>query len=238
MASAEIAFPAEIGTGTAAALPPSGVDTLHAYEHVRGLYFPIGIAVFALVVVAVAILLIGGSRPREPGPKADAPRFELLYALLLAAIVAVLLVRTFRTETPLDTVAARPQLRVHVTAAQWSWRFEYPGGRTVSAVSTTRPPVAEVPAGAEVEFYGSSEDVIHGFYIPRLRYQRQLLPGYVTRFEMRFEKPGYYGGACSVYCGEQHSEMHFEIRAVSAAEFQRWLSSGEDAGRSAAGGRA
>jgi cytochrome c oxidase subunit II len=212
-------------------------DTLHAYEHVRGIYFPIAIGVFAFVLAALAILLVRGARRRErPGKTSNAPRFELGYALLLAGVAALLITITFRTETPLDRVAAHPVLRIRVTAAQWSWVFTYPNGARVADVSTWHPAPAFVPSGEEVEFYGRSRDVIHGFWVAQLHFQRQLLPGYDTRFDLRFDRPGRYGGECSVFCGDQHSQMHFAIEAVSPARFARWL--GEHApGGATSGGR-
>jgi cytochrome c oxidase subunit II len=201
-------------------------DSLHAYDHVRGIYFPIAIGVFALVVAALLILLVRGARRRSaPGRKSDALAFELVYALVLACVAVVLVAITFHAETPLDRTAAHPGLRIEVTAAQWSWRLVYPNGASVTAVSTWHPTPAYVPTGEEVEFVGTSRDVIHGFWIPRLHFQRQLLPGYRTRFDLRFDKPGRYGGACSVFCGDQHSEMHLALQAVSPARFQSWLSS-------------
>jgi cytochrome c oxidase subunit 2 len=200
-------------------------DTLHAYRHVSGIYFPIAVGVFAVVVLALLILLVAGARRRtRPSGRSGAHRFELLYALALVAVATFLVVVTFRAETPLDRTIANPALRIKVTVAQWSWRFEYPGGVSVTAVSTWRPPVAEVPTDVEVEFVGSSRDVIHGFWVPQLHFQRQLLPGYVTRFDLRFDAAGRYGGECSVFCGEQHSQMHFAIEAVSPSEFQAWFS--------------
>lgn len=199
-------------------------DTLHAYQHVRGVYLPVAIGVFALVLVAMAVLLVRGARRSRPaGGRSQALVFEVAYAMLLAGVVAVLLWVTFTAETPIDRTVSDPALRIRVVAAQWSWRFEYPDGITVLAVSTWHPPVALVPTGVEIEFTGTSRDVIHGFWVPQLHFQRQFLPGYVTRFDLRFDKPGSYGGECSVFCGEQHSQMHFEIRAVSPAVFRRWL---------------
>ncbi len=206
-------------------------DTLHAYDHVRGIYFPIAIGVFALVLGTLLILLVRGARRRAaPDRKSDALGFELAYAFVLACVATVLVVVTFRAETPIDRTVAHPALRVRVTAAQWSWRFEYPGGATVDAVSTWHPPVAYVPTGVEVEFVGSSRDVIHGFWVPRLHFQRQFLPGYETRFDLRFDRAGRYGGTCSVFCGDQHPQMHFAIEAVSPARFQRWLAAQPRAG--------
>jgi cytochrome c oxidase subunit 2 len=199
-------------------------DALHAYEHVRGIYFPIAIAVFALVLGALLVLLVRGwLRKTAPGRTADVPPLEIGYALLLGCIAAFLIVVTFRSETPLDRTAAHPAVRIEVIAAQWSWVFTYGNGATVSAISSWHPPVALVPVGEEVEFYGRSRDVIHGFWVPQLHFQRQFLPGYLTRFDLRFDRPGRYGGACSVFCGDQHSQMHFALEAVSPTRFQQWL---------------
>jgi cytochrome c oxidase subunit 2 len=209
-------------------------DTLHAYEHVRGIYFPIAIGVFALVLAALAALLVrGGRRRSSPSRTADAPRLEAGYALLLACVAALLIVITFRTETPIDRTAAHPALRIAVTAAQWSWIFTYPNGARIADVSTWHPAAALVPTGEEIEFHGRSRDVIHGFWVPRLHFQRQLLPGYETRFDLRFDQAGHYGGECSVFCGDQHSQMHFAIEAVSPARFAQWL--GEHAGNGSQG---
>jgi len=200
-------------------------DTLHAYEHVRGIYFPIAIGVFALVSGTLLLLLVRGRlRRTAPGRTADAPRLEIGYALLLACIAAFLIVVTFRSETPIDRTAAHPAVRIEVIAAQWSWVLTYAGGATVSDVASWDPPVALVPVGEEVEFYGRSRDVIHGFWVPQLHFQRQFLPGYETRFDLLFDKRGRYGGTCSVFCGERHSQMHFALEAVSPARFQQWLS--------------
>jgi len=201
-------------------------DTHHAYEHVKGIYLPIAIGVFALVAGTLVILLVRGARRGRAGQRSEALGLEIAYALALACVAAFLVAVTFRTETPIDRTVAHPTLRIKVVAAQWSWRFVYPGGLTVSAVSSWNPPVALVPAGAEVEFAGISRDVIHGFWVPRLYFMRQLLPGHVTRFDLRFGREGAYPGECSVFCGDQHTQMHFMLRAVAPAAFQRWLATG------------
>ncbi len=198
-------------------------NTLHAYEHVQGIYFPIAVGVFVLVVGTLLVLLVRGARRTTPGGRSHALVVEVVYACTLACVAGFLVWVTFTAETPIDRTAAHPGFRIRVIAAQWSWRFVYPDGVSVVDVDTWHPPPAYVPAGAEVEFVGSSEDVIHGFWVPELHYQRQLVPGYTTRFDLLFQKPGYYGGECSVLCGEDHSEMHFALEAVSSRSFRGWL---------------
>lgn len=198
-------------------------DTRRAYEHVQHIYLPIAAGVFAVVAAALLVLLIAGARRRIPGRRAEAPALEAVYAVVLSLVVAFLLWVTFTAESPIDRTAAHPALRLRVVAAQWSWRFIYANGATVSDVATWHPAPAYVPAGVEVEIVGTSEDVIHGFWIPALHYQRQLLPGQRTRFDLLFRSSGYYAGVCSVLCGEYHSQMHFAVQAVSPEAFRAWL---------------
>jgi cytochrome c oxidase subunit II len=198
-------------------------STRHAYTHVEHVYFPIAIGVFAVIVATLLVLLVRGARRSRPGGRSEALRVESVYAVALACGAAFLLWTTYRAEAPIDRAVASPGLRIRVRAAQWSWRLEYPGGVTVTAVSSWHPPAAAVPTGTEVEFTGSSADVIHGFWVPQLHFQRQLLPGYTTRFDLLFEHPGSYGGTCSVFCGDQHTQMHFRLQAMAPASFRSWL---------------
>jgi cytochrome c oxidase subunit 2 len=198
-------------------------NTTHAYTHVEHIYFPVAIGVFAVVVLTLVVLLVRGARRARPGRRSEALRLESAYAFALACVAAFLVWTTFRAETPIDRAVASAGLRIRVFAAQWSWRLEYPGGVTIAAVSSWHPPAAAVPTGTEVEFVGTSADVIHGFWVPQLHFQRQLLPGYTTRFDLLFEHPGMYGGTCSVFCGDQHTQMHFRLRAMAPASFRQWL---------------
>jgi cytochrome c oxidase subunit II len=199
-------------------------NTLHAYEHVQGIYLPIAVGVFVIVVGTLLVLLVRGARrPAAGRGGSQALLLETVYACALACIAGLLVWVTFTAETPIDRTAAHPGLRIEVIAAQWSWRFTYANGVSVAAIDTWHPPPAYVPTGTEIEITGTSEDVIHGFWIPALHYQRQFVPGYTTRFDLLFQTPGYYGGECSVLCGEDHSQMHFALEAVSPQSFRGWL---------------
>lgn len=198
-------------------------STLHAYEHVQSIYFPIAAGVFVMVLGTLLVLLVRGARRSRPGRRSQALAVEVVYACALACVAGFLVWVTFAAETPIDRTVADPGLRLKVIAAQWSWRFVYPNGVSVADVDTWHPAPAYVPTGTEIEVAGTSEDVIHGFWIPELHYQRQFVPGYTTHFDLLFQRPGYYGGECSVLCGVDHSEMHFAVKAVSPRRFREWL---------------
>lgn len=197
-------------------------NTQHAYFSVFNVYVPVAIAAFVLVV---GLLVVAVLRRGHDAAPTSANRLEMFAALALVCVATTLIWVTFTAEDPEDQLVAHPALRISVTAAQWSWRFRYPGGRSVLATGWNPAP-AVIPVGQEVEFAGRSEDVIHGFWVPEIRFMRQLFPGYTTHFDLIFEKPGIYKGECSVYCGEFHSQMHFTLDVVSRAKYRTWLAHG------------
>ena len=84
-------------------------------------------------------------------------------------------------------------------------------------------PRLTVPAGRVIRFDGTSLDVIHDFWIPRLKYQHQVFPAHDESWDLTFPKPGVYPGLCAWFCGLYHQNMHFDVVAVPAQQFAAWL---------------
>jgi cytochrome c oxidase subunit II len=53
-----------------------------------------------------------------------------------------------------------------------------------------------------------SLDFIHGFNVPDLGMRFDLVPGRVTRIELRPQKAGMIEFLCDNFCGDEHEEMH------------------------------
>jgi cytochrome c oxidase subunit II len=53
-----------------------------------------------------------------------------------------------------------------------------------------------------------SLDFIHGFNVPDLGMRFDLVPGRVTRIELRPQKAGMIDFVCDNFCGDEHEEMH------------------------------
>jgi cytochrome c oxidase subunit 2 len=200
------------------------VNTRDVYDGLAALYLPIAAAVFALVVFALAWLVWTGRRRAEPrGPEERNP-LELAVAAALAAIVAVLVVATFRALDRESARAAGAPAVVRVVAAKWDWRFEYPGGRVETSAPNGAPAQLTVPAGEQVELRATSLDVIHAFWVPALKFQRQLVPGRTTTFRLEFPRPGFAtSGTCGFFCGLEHARMRFSIRVLPRADYEAWL---------------
>jgi cytochrome c oxidase subunit 2 len=203
---------------------PVAVETSRVvYDSLAALYVPIAAAVFALIVLALAWLVWTGRRRAEPDGPDENNRFELVYAALLAAIAAGLIVATFRALDRESAQAGLDPVVVRVVAAKWDWRFEYPGGRVETGGANGAPAQLTVPAGVPVEFRAVSLDVTHAFWVPALKFQRQLTPGRVATFRLVFPRPGFAtSGACSFFCGLEHAHMRFAIRILPRDEYEAW----------------
>lgn len=198
--------------------------TRQDFNGLFSLYLVVGIAVALIVFAAVAFALIRyrAREGRVPSKRSEANALEIGAAVLIVAILAVLLTRTFSTEAKVDNSALQPT-RINVTAFQWGWRFTYPGRGVTVVGNSNRPPTFAVPVDRPVSFALRSADVIHAFWVPDQRFKRAAIPGRVNRFDLTFETPGREEGLCSEFCGLRHSDMRFWVRVLPSESYERWL---------------
>jgi heme/copper-type cytochrome/quinol oxidase subunit 2 len=198
-------------------------DTRDAYDDVERLFLPVAVVVFALFAGLILLSVWRGRRRAEPSRRANNTPLEAAYAVALVVTAAILITVSFRADDRERTAQAGERVRIHVVAAKWRWRFEYPDDGVVIQGRTGEIPTLVVPAGTDVEFDAVSVDVDHGFWIPELRFQRQLFPERPTRFALTFPKPGVLTSArCSFYCGLQHQDMRFTVRVLAPDAFRAW----------------
>jgi cytochrome c oxidase subunit 2 len=202
-------------------------DTRHEFAGLFSLYEWVAI-VTAVVVFAVVLFAAVRYRRRpgrEPSARTEANLVELVFALVLAGVIAVLVHGTFTTENRVDAIAAGVQRQVEVTAFKWGWRFTYRGTGVSVVGDNERPPTLHLPVGEPLVFVQRSRDVVHSFWVPALRFKRDVWPDATTRFELTVERPGTYDGACAEFCGLHHTDMTFKVVAESRAQFDQWLAS-------------
>lgn len=202
------------------------VVTRHEYEHVFGIYVPIAIGVFA-AVIAITLVTVLVFRRRSPEHAArwhENNRLEGSYAVLLVCVIAFLLYVTFGAEHQVDTVSARerPQLVVNVYGAEWEWHFNYPGYGINRYSGTVGHQTLVLPTDEAIRLRLISQDVIHEFWVPELRYKHDLIPGSVQMVTVTFPTAGSFPGQCAEFCGLYHSKMTFTVQAMRPAEFERW----------------
>ena len=203
---------------------PPVIDKRHEFAWLFSHYEWLMIAVTVIVYAAVLFAVVRYRRRGDERPRGrdEAKIAESIYAGAIGVIVVILVTLTFMTESRVDALAARPKLRIEVTAFQWQWRFDYPqSGRTVIG-SPSREPTLVVPAHTQIEFSARATDVMHSFWIPSERFKRDAFPDRTTRFDLVFEHVGETVGHCAEFCGLRHADMNFNVRVLSPAGFRAW----------------
>ena len=76
------------------------------------------------------------------------------------------------------------------------------------------PAEISVPAGSTVEFFITSADVVHGFSIPNEDVNAEIMPGWVSKVDHTFRRPGDYLLLCNQYCGSGHAGMYAHVKVT------------------------
>lgn len=105
-------------------------------------------------------------------------------------------------------------MKVRVTARQWSWLFEYENG--------LKDLELKVPVGKPVKLSLTSQDVIHGFYIPAFRIKQDVVPGMTNSLWFQATEVGSFDIVCTQYCGLQHANMASKLIVLPVEEFNQW----------------
>jgi cytochrome c oxidase subunit 2 len=142
--------------------------------------------------------------------------------------------------------ASNPDMTVKVTAYQWKWEYDYQqeGLRYLSNLGTPRDQIEErhgpgkpkgenyllevdnpmvVPVGKKVRLLITSNDVIHGWYVPQLGVNQYGIPGYIKDAWFTVDKAGTYRGQCSQICGKEHAYMPIVVVAKAQPEYDAWV---------------
>ena len=209
------------------------VSTRREFDRLASIYLPIAIGVFALVLALTLFSVMRCRRRPEPTGPAELVRVEGAYAVLLTLVAALLIYLSLSTEHTVDTVASheRASLTVNVTAAKWEWEFAYPGFGIVHRSGTVGDQPLVVPADRAIRFNLASQDVIHSFWVPELRFKRDLIRGEVQHVTLTFTQLGSFKGQCAEFCGLRHSEMVFTVRVLQPARFSTWLTTNRSRSR-------
>lgn len=107
-------------------------------------------------------------------------------------------------------------LNIDVQAMQFAYVFKYPNNKLSEGLCV-------VPLGRPVKFTITSEDVIHGFYLPTFRIKIDAIKGIKTYTWLYADKIGDYHIVCTQFCGTGHADMNALLRIVPSVEYEEWL---------------
>jgi cytochrome c oxidase subunit 2 len=82
-----------------------------------------------------------------------------------------------------------------------------------------------MPLGESVRFKITSNDVVHGFWIPAFMIQIQNLPDKTNYIQFTAQELGEFPGRCNILCGRNHTQMIFKVKVVTPEQYQAYLNS-------------
>jgi cytochrome c oxidase subunit 2 len=172
----------------------------------------------AITVVWFCIRYRSGSPAPRGAPHVRARTLEitwiavpLLIFFVIFAVSAAMLPRYYAAPPDADTV--------YVIGKQWMWKLEHRDGRR-------ELDELHVARGRPVRLVMISQDVIHSFFVPALRFKQDLLPERYTSVVFTPTRTGVFGLGCAEFCGAQHSRMRGRVVVLEPAALERWLARG------------
>ena len=184
-------------------------------------------AIVGVVVLGVIAFVFFKFRDRGqaiPEQTHGKPTLEIVLTIIPALILIGVAIPTVGTILALNDTDDT-ECVINVTGQQWWWEIDYPVqdgcGSGVSAPIVTSGQMV-IPVGTPVLVRGTSRDVIHSWWIPRLNGKRDMVPGRVHTNKIEADEPGIYAGQCTEFCGLSHANMRMEVVALEADDFEAW----------------
>jgi cytochrome o ubiquinol oxidase subunit II len=117
---------------------------------------------------------------------------------------------------PIQGFEANP-VEVQVVALDWKWLFLYPDVGIASVNELA------VPIGQPIHFRLTSAGVMNSFFAPQLGSQIYTMAGMTSQLYLQADEPGTYRGFSANFSGDGFAGMHFDVRAMSADDYAKWL---------------
>ncbi len=137
---------------------------------------------------------------------------------LIIAGLSVLLWRDTHRLDPYKPLGSRP-LEIEAVAMDWKWLFIYPE-QNIAMVNRL-----VVQAGQPVHLRLTSATVMQSILMPRLAGQIYAMAGMCTQLNFAASAPGSFSGENTQFNGFGFQSQKFEVSALDAAGFAKWLAS-------------
>jgi cytochrome c oxidase subunit 2 len=227
-------------------LAPASPMALDAYNLHWGIMW-VCVAIFFIVFGAMFWSVF--KHRRSQGAKAaqfhENTTIEIIWTVVPLVVLVAMAWPATRTMLEMKD-ASNADLSVKVTAYQWRWEYDYlqDGVRFNSNLSTPRDQIEEfgapgkqkganyllevdrpmvVPVGKKVRLLITSNDVIHGWYVPQLGVNQYGIPGFIKDAWFTATQVGTFRGQCSQICGKEHAYMPIVVEVKSEADYARWV---------------
>lgn len=218
-----------------------------AYDaHMFALWVCVAIGLIVFAAMAVAIFRFRKSKGAVAATWSHNTTAEIIWTIVPVILLIVMAwPATAKLIAEYDTRDS--EMTIKVTGYQWMWKYDYLG-ENVSFTSrldrasdamrqTGKVPTLQqlphylrdvdnplvVPVDTKIRFVVTADDVIHAWWVPALGWKQDAIPGIINEAWAKVTRPGIYRGQCAELCGKDHGFMPIVVRALSKADYARWL---------------
>ena len=221
-------------------------------EQIYGLHMYILWVCATIFVVVFGFMFYSIFKFRKSnGAKADvnfheSTLIEIIWTIIPFVILIAMAVPATKTILDMKDTSS-PDMTVKVTGFQWGWRYDY-SAEDFGFYSNLATPWSQigqpgtgpqekqgddyllevdhplvVPVGKRVRLLITSNDVIHGWYVPQLGINQYGIPGFIKDVWFKADRSGTYKGPCSQICGKLHGYMPIAVVVKSEADYAKWV---------------
>lgn len=171
---------------------------------------------------------------------------EIFFTIVPLIMIIGFFFFTARDEAAIEKRFDNPDITIQAFGKQWAWDFNYVDQNTYTSGIQVQPstdpsapkgsidpasiPTLYLPVGKSVEIQLQARDVIHSFWVIDFLYKKDMIPGKTNYMSVIPEREGTFKGKCAELCGEFHSQMLFNVKVVSQAEFDAYMQKLRDEG--------
>jgi cytochrome c oxidase subunit II len=220
-----------VASSCASDILPEGVtDTSSTTADLWNLFVVVAAIVGAIVWGAIVWVVIRYRRKSDevPDQRQYMGPLEISCVVIPLIIVGGLWFAGWQAQAEIIELSDNPDVDIEVVGFQWQWQFNYNESPLTDhefRVSGAPGEIPElvVPVGSTVQFDLVSNDVIHSFWVPEFLEKRDLIPEIDNRIEVVVDREGTWAGRCAEFCGFNHWQMYFSVKAVSESDYADWV---------------
>ncbi len=235
-------------TGNAINMPqgvtPQSADNYDLHMTVLWICIIIGALVYSTMFTS--IVLHRKSRGHKAAQFSHSTRAEIIWTIIPVLILVAMALPATRALIRLEDTSGA-EMTIKITGFQWRWKYEYPdqGIQYISSLDAASNVARQLhsgvapssvdnyllnvdhplvlPVGKKIKILITADDVIHSWWVPDLGWKKDAIPGFINEAWTLIEEPGIYRGQCAELCGRDHGFMPIVVKALPAAEFEKWI---------------
>ncbi len=220
--------------------------SIEAYElHMMVVWVMVAISVIVFGAMFYSFIFHRKSKHPTPATFSHSTKMEIIWTAIPVLILIYLTIPAVTLLLKMED-ASDPEMSIQVTGSQWKWHYKYLEHdiEFFSNLATPKDQFEDfngagkekgenyllevdnemvIPINTKVRFLVTAEDVIHSWWVPDLAVKKDAIPGFINDTWTNVPTPGIYRGQCTELCGKDHGFMPIVVRAVSKADFAKWV---------------